>query len=80
MADVPSNLTTVDLQPSTFNPWPSGSPNIFQRIFDTGLGLWCYYTKTFLDPNPAITDTTPNNTGAFLAGSHTVETPEQDVP
>lgn len=36
-----------------------------QRVWSTGLGVWCYYT-TALDATPASGTTTPNWTGAAV--------------
>ena len=57
-----------------YEPWGSAGVTTYymQRVYDTVLAVWCYYTKTFLDPAPAPGDTTPNHTGNLLAGSHTV--------
>lgn len=43
-----------------------------QRIFDTTLNAWCYYVKSYLDPNPGQTQTQPNHTNNLLPGSHQV--------
>jgi len=37
----------------------------FQRVFDAGLSVYCYYTKTSIDPTPLSTETTPEYTGAI---------------
>jgi len=37
----------------------------FQRVFDAGLSVYCYYTKTSIDATPAAGETTPNYTGAI---------------
>lgn len=47
-------------------------PEYYQRVFDTGLGVWCYYTKFSIDPSPLSSETTPNWTGPLLAGAHDV--------
>lgn len=48
----------------SFNPWPGAAPpptvNYYQRVWSTGGSVWCYYTKTFIDPTPLSTETTPN--------------------
>jgi hypothetical protein len=41
--------------------------NYVQRVFSSGLGVWCYYTMTVIDQSPASGDTTPNWTGAITA-------------
>jgi hypothetical protein len=41
----------------------------FQRVWDAGLGQYCYYTKTVIDPAPLAAETTPNYTGAISAHS-----------
>lgn len=37
----------------------------YQRVYDAGTAGWCYYTKRFIDPTPASSETTPNYTGAI---------------
>ena len=37
----------------------------FQRVYDAGLAVYCYYTKTSIDPTPSAGETTPNYTGAI---------------
>ena len=37
----------------------------FQRVFDAGLSVYCYYTKTSIDATPLSTETTPEYTGAI---------------
>ena len=37
----------------------------FQRVYDSGTGGWCYYTKRFVDPTPAASETSPAYTGAI---------------
>jgi hypothetical protein len=37
----------------------------FQRVFDAGLSVYCYYTKTSIDPTPLSTETSPEYTGAI---------------
>ena len=37
----------------------------FQRVFDAGLSVYCYYTKTSIDATPSAGETTPNYTGAI---------------
>ena len=37
----------------------------FQRVYDAGLSVYCYYTKTSIDPTPSAGETTPNYTGAI---------------
>jgi hypothetical protein len=37
----------------------------FQRVFDAGLSVYCYYTKTSIDATPASGETSPNYTGAI---------------
>ena len=39
--------------------------NYFQRVYDAGRGVFCYYTKTQIDASPSGGDTTPNYTGAI---------------
>lgn len=36
-----------------------------QRVWDSNLNEWCYYTKTTIDPSPAATETSPNHTGSI---------------
>lgn len=55
----------------SFNPWPGVNPppsiSYLQRVWDSGGGLWCYYTKLFVDPAPGPGDTTPPYTGSISA-------------
>lgn len=46
-----------------------GTPavNYVQRVYSSGLAVWCYYTKTSVDPTPASGETTPNWTGSITA-------------
>jgi len=37
----------------------------FQRVYDAGRGVYCYYTKTSIDATPSAGETTPNYTGAI---------------
>ena len=37
----------------------------YQRVFDAGLSVYCYYTKTSIDPTPLSTETSPEYTGAI---------------
>jgi len=62
----------------SFNPWPPTTPptpptNYLQRVWDSGTYGWCYYTKLFVDPNPAPGETTPPYTGAISAHSVVLE-------
>lgn len=38
-----------------------------QRVFSSGLGVWCYYIASAVNPTPLSADTTPNWTGAITA-------------
>jgi hypothetical protein len=45
----------------------------FQRVYDTVLNQWCYYTGTDLTAIPTSAETTPASTPANrLAGSHVI--------
>ena len=46
---------------------PPATVNYVQRVFSSGLGVWCYYTQTSINPTPSSGDTTPNWTGAITA-------------
>ena len=37
----------------------------YQRVFDAGLSVYCYYTKTSIDATPLSTETSPEYTGAI---------------
>ena len=37
----------------------------FQRVYDAGRAVYCYYTKTSIDATPSAGETTPNYTGAI---------------
>jgi hypothetical protein len=55
-----------------FDPWPSAGPppvNYYQRVWSVGSSVWCYYTKTIVDPNPLSTETTPNWVGSSSSPS-----------
>lgn len=41
-----------------------------QRIYDTGVGDWVYYTLTVKTPSPTPTQTTPNHTNNLVADTH----------
>lgn len=80
----PSTYTPYMLRPTTsagfgalgkFNPWPTvvAVVSYLQRVWDTGSSGWCYYTKLFVDPNPAPGETTPPYTGAISAHSVVLE-------
>jgi hypothetical protein len=43
--------------------------NYIQRVYDTGTGGWCYYTKTSVDDSPLSTETSPNWTGSISGHS-----------
>jgi hypothetical protein len=53
--------------PGSYDPWPGAGPptvNYYQRVWSTGTSVWCYYTKTVIDPSPLATETTPNWVGS----------------
>lgn len=53
-----------------FNPFPqvgTVTSSYAQRVFSSGLGVWCYYVQASINPTPATTDTTPNWTGSITA-------------
>ena len=35
----------------------------YQRVYDAGLSVYCYYTKTSIDATPSSGETSPNYTG-----------------
>ena len=37
----------------------------YQRVYDAGLSVYCYYTKTSIDATPSSGETSPNYTGAI---------------
>ncbi len=46
-----------------------------QRLFDTGLGAYVYFTRESVDPTTpplAVGDTQPNNTGSFDFTNHAI--------
>jgi len=47
----------------------TATPDIIQRIWDTGVG-WCQYTQETFNPTPASGDTEPNHTNNLVAGTH----------
>ena len=47
-------------KPSTTTITPGSlTVKYFQRIFDAGLSVYCYYTKTSIDATPSSGETTP---------------------
>lgn len=48
---------------------PEDSVQYFQRVWDAGTAGYCYYSKTFIDPTPLASETSPNYTGAISAHS-----------
>jgi hypothetical protein len=55
------------------DPHPPPAPGSFsQRIYDTGVGGWCYYILTTVTPTPQVTDTAPNHTNNLITSSHEV--------
>ena len=54
------------------NPGLPPVVNYTQRVFDTALVVWCYYTLTTITATPLTTQTTPNHTGSLLAGAHEI--------
>ena len=50
-----------------------------QRIYDTGVGGWVYYSKVAIDPTPLAGETTPNHTNNLVAGTHEVLTTRLDL-
>ena len=50
----PSTTTTVT---------ESLTVKYYQRVFDAGLSVYCYYTKTSIDATPLSTETSPEYTG-----------------
>lgn len=52
-----------------------GVTGYLQRVYDTGLGAYVYFTRLSTNPaNPALAigDTQPNNTGAFDFTNHAI--------
>lgn len=47
-------------------------PPIYQRIYDTGLGQYVYFTKTTVDTAPAPGETSPNHSGSLDAARHEI--------
>lgn len=47
-------------------------PPLAQRIYDTGLGQFVTYTKTFVDTAPAPGETIPNHTNNLVVATHEV--------
>lgn len=45
----------------------AGTIYFYQRVFSSGLNVWCYYTTTTLNPTPLSGDTNPNWTGSIAA-------------
>ena len=56
-------------------PTPPPVVSFLQRIYDTGLGQYVYFSRTSTDPaSPAlgVADTQPTNTGAFDFSTHAI--------
>ena len=47
-----------------------------QRVLDSGTGGYCYYSKSFNDPTPLSSETSPNYTGSISAHSILSVTPD----
>ena len=47
-----------------------------QRVLDSGTGGYCYYSKSFNDPTPLPSETSPNYTGSISAHSILSVTPD----
>lgn len=52
-----------------------GVVEYLQRIYDTGLAGYVYYTRESVDPTTppiGVSDTQPNNTGALNLATHSI--------
>lgn len=49
----------------TFAAAPASTTYYDQKVWDTGTGGWCYYTKTTIDPSPLSGEAVPNWTGSI---------------
>lgn len=47
-------------------------PAVFQRIYDSGLAQYVYYTLTVANPAPDPGDTVPNHSGSLVAATHEI--------
>lgn len=47
-------------------------PTFFQRIFDSSLAQYVYYTLETVTDAPAVGDTTPNHTNNLVVATHEV--------
>lgn len=75
MAAISTNTITFDV-PELESPWPgpvAPATQYFQRVWDTGTGGYCYYSKSSIDPAPLSTETYPNYTGSISAHSVVAE-------
>lgn len=43
-----------------------------QRIYDSGNNFWVYYALPVLSSLPGPTQTSPNNSGSFVAGTYQI--------
>ena len=60
-----SNLSALSDRVTTTTTTVPLTVQYFQRVFDSGLSAYCYYTKTSIDPTPAPGETTPNYIGSI---------------
>ena len=53
---------------------PTGDPPVptDQRIFDSNLNAWCWYSLVAITATPNVGDTTPNHTNNLVAATHEV--------
>lgn len=55
-----------------------GETQYIQRVWDSGLATWCYYTLPFINAAPLAADTMPNYTGAISHHSVVQVLPSED--
>jgi hypothetical protein len=60
-----SNFSAQAIRSTTTTTTVPLTVQYFQRVFDSGLSVYCYYTKTSIDPTPSAGETTPNYIGSI---------------
>jgi len=68
-------MTLGPTEADTIRPFTTAAiapGNFVQRIFDTGVGDWVYYTLPTITATPAVLDTIPNHTNSLVPATHEV--------
>ena len=62
---VPHGILNFQKPPTTTTITEELTIKYYQRVYDAGLSVYCYYTKTSIDATPLSTETSPEYTGAI---------------